>query len=142
MKIKQLSLFIENKSGSLNAVCQILKKHNINIRTLSLADTEQFGIMRLLLKEWEEAKTALEEAGVVVKITEVLALPVSDRPGGLAEILDVLDSNEINVEYMYAFTYGQRDSAIMVFRFEDPDRALEVLEKENIDVISGIDLLN
>ncbi|QSH42307.1 ACT domain-containing protein [Lentisphaerota bacterium ZTH] len=141
MKIKQLSLFIENKSGSLNAVCQILKQHNINIRTLSLADTEQFGIMRLLIKEWQKAKNVLEESGVVVKVTEVLALPVADRPGGLAEILSVLDRNRVNVEYMYAFTYGQKDSAIMVFRFEDPDRALEILEKENIDVISGIDLL-
>jgi hypothetical protein len=140
MKIKQLSLFIENKSGTLNAVCQCLHKNNINIRTLALADTEQFGILRLLIKEWEEAKRVLEEAGFVVKITEVLALPVEDRPGGLADLLNVLDKHEINVEYMYAFTYGQQNSAIMVFRFEDPDKAVKVLEDENIDVIKSIDL--
>jgi hypothetical protein len=82
----------------------------------------------------------LEEAGFVVKITEVLALPVEDRPGGLADLLNVLDKHEINVEYMYAFTYGQQNSAIMVFRFEDPDKAVKVLEDENIDVIKSIDL--
>ena len=78
MKIKQLSLFIENKPGSLNAVCQILKTNNINIRTLSLADTEQFGILRLLVEEWEFAKKVLEEAGLIVRVTEVLALPVDE----------------------------------------------------------------
>jgi hypothetical protein len=142
MKIKQLSLFIENKSGALNQVCQVLKKNSINISTLSLADTEQFGIMRLLIHDWENAKTVLEKDGFVVNVTEVLALPVDDRPGGLADLLEVLDKNGINVEYMYAFTYGKSGQAIMVFRFEDPDKALEVLAKENIDVIKSIELFS
>ena len=140
MKIKQLSLFIENKSGTINKVCQVLKQNNINIRTLSLADTEQFGIMRLLISDWENAKQCLGDAGFVANVTEVLALPVDDRPGGLADLLEVLDKNGINVEYMYAFTYGISGQAIMVFRFENPDKALEVLSKENIDVIKSIDL--
>jgi hypothetical protein len=142
MKIKQLSLFVENKSGSLNSVCQVLATNNINIRTLSLADTQQFGILRLVLEEWEKAKDLLEKAGFVVKITEVLALRVNDRPGGLAEILAVLDRHQINVEYMYAFTFGTQDSAIIVFRFEDPDKALAALENEEIDVVRAIDLFN
>jgi hypothetical protein len=142
MKIKQLSLFIENKSGALNQVCQVLKKNSINISTLSLADTEQFGIMRLLIHDWENAKNVLEKDGFVVNVTEVLALPVDDRPGGLADLLAVLDKNGINVEYMYAFTYGKSGQAIMVFRFEDPDKALGVLSKENIDVIKSIDLFS
>lgn len=142
MKIKQLSLFVENKSGSLNAVCQVLADKNISIRTLSLADTQQFGILRLLVKEWDEAKRTLEAAGFVVKVTEVLAIPVPDRPGGLAEVLRVLDASGINVEYMYAFTFGRQDRAIMVFRFDDIDKAAKALEAGKIDVISHIDLFD
>jgi len=141
MKINQLSLFIENKPGTLNRVCQTLKENNINICTLALADTQQFGILRLLVDDTEAARRALEKAGFVVKVTEVLALPVADHPGGLAALLDVLDGAELNVEYMYAFTFGNHDNAVMVFRFEDPDRALAVLEKAHIDVISSVELL-
>ena len=142
MKITQLSLFIENKPGSLNTVCQILAKNNINIRTLSLADTEQFGIMRLLVKDWQKARDVLSAAGVVVKVTEVLALPVDDHVGGLATVLGVLDRNNLSVEYMYAFTFGKGDKAVMVFRFEDPDKALEALEREHFDVIEGVELFH
>ncbi len=141
MKIYQLSLFIENKPGALNAVCQILKQNDINICTLSLADTQQFGILRLLVKDCEKARVALEKAGFIVKMTEVLALPVADHPGGLAELLSVIDAAGLSVEYMYAFTFGHQDYAIMVFRFEDPDRALAVLEKAHVDVLSAVDLL-
>ncbi|MPM87945.1 hypothetical protein SDC9_135046 [bioreactor metagenome] len=139
MKIKQLSLFIENRPGALNKVCQTLKEHHISIRTLALADTQQFGILRLLVKEWEEAKKALEAAGFIVKVTEVLALPVDDRAGGLAELLDILQ--DCQVEYMYAFTFGHGGKAIMVFRFEDLDKALETLRQAHVDVIEAVELL-
>ncbi|MFA7231434.1 MAG: ACT domain-containing protein [Victivallaceae bacterium] len=142
MKIEQLSLFLENKPGSLNVVCRVLRENNINMRTLSLADTEQFGILRLLIKEWKQAKKILEAAGYIVKVTEVLALPVDDRPGGLADVLEVLNKNAINVEYMYAFSSDKQNRAIIVFRFENPDKAEEILKKENIDIITGIDLFN
>jgi len=142
MKMKQLSLFIENKPGTLNKVCQVLKKNDINISTLSLADTEQFGIMRLLIHDWENAKEVLEHAGFVANVTEVLALPVEDNPGGLAYLLDILNENNINIEYMYAFSYSKGDKAIMVFRFENPDKAIEVLSSKNVDTIKTIDLFN
>ena len=142
MLIRQLSLFIENKPGALNAVCQVLKKNGINIRTLSLADTQQFGILRLLVKDHARAFAVLREAGFLVKETDVLALPVKDTPGGLAAILDVLDLAGISVEYMYAFTFGCNGQAVMVFRFEDPDKALEALEREHIDVIEGVELFH
>lgn len=142
MRIKQLSLFIENKPGTLNKVCRVLKENEINICTLSLADTEQFGIMRLLIHDWENAKQVLENAGFVANVTEVLALPVEDHPGGLADLLEILDKNNINIEYMYAFSYGKGDKAIMVFRFENPDKALEVLSSKDIDTIRSIDLFS
>lgn len=96
MPIQQLSLFVENRPGSLIAVCKVLKENNLSIRTLSLADTQQFGILRLLLKEHEQAKAALEKAGFIVKETEVLALEVPDCPGGLADILAILDRHELS----------------------------------------------
>jgi hypothetical protein len=142
MKIIQLSLFLENKPGTLNEVCRILKDNNINISTLSLADTENYGILRLLIKNYEKAKKILEDAGFMVNTTEVLALPVADHPGGLAYLLDILDADKVNIEYMYAFSYGKGDKAIMVFRFEDPDKALELLSAENVDIIKGIELFN
>ena len=140
MLIKQLSLFVENRPGSLNAVCQVLVKNNINIRTLSLADTQQFGILRLLVKDHEKARVALEQAGFIVKSTDVLALPVADRPGGLAEILDALDRNRLSVEYMYAFTFGRDDKAVMVFRFEEPEKALAALKQAGIGAVSELEL--
>ena len=142
MKIIQLSLFLENKPGTLNEVCRILKDNNININTLSLADTENYGILRLLIKDYEKAKKILEDAGFMVNTTEVLALPVADHPGGLACLLDILNAGKVNIEYMYAFSYGKSDKAIMVFRFEDPDKALELLSAENVDIIKGIELFN
>ncbi len=141
MLITQLSLFVENKPGSLNAICQVLKKNHINIRTLSLADTQQFGILRLLVKEHAKAKQVLEEAGFIVKATDVLALPVSDHPGGLADILDVLDRNRLSVEYMYAFTFGRGDNnAVMVFRFEHPEAACKALSDAGICPVSEFEL--
>lgn len=140
MLIKQLSLFIENKPGSLYPICQVLQENNINIRTLSLADTEQFGILRLLVKEWEKAREVLTAAGFIVKVTDVIALPVVDRPGGLAELLEIVDKHDVSVEYMYAFTFGHEQTAVMVFRFENPEETLKYFHEENIDAIKAFDL--
>lgn len=138
MKITQLSLFVENRPGALNEVCRILKENNINISTLSLADTKYFGIMRLLVKEHDKAKKVLETAGFVVKTTEVLAIPVANCPGGLAQLLDTL--KDCQVEYMYAFASELHDKAVMVFRFADPDKAVETLKAAHSDIIQAAEL--
>ena len=138
MKIIQLSLFVENRPGALNDVCRTLKENNINISTLSLADTKSFGILRLLVKEHEKAQQVLEAAGFVVKTTEVLAVPVANCPGGLAQLLDTL--KDCQVEYMYAFASDIHERAVMVFRFADPDKALEVLKSSHSDIIREAEL--
>ncbi len=140
MLIKQLSLFVENKPGSLYPICKVLQDNDLSIRTLSLADTQQFGILRLLVKEWDKAKDVLEKAGFIVKVTDVVALPVVDKPGGLAELLKVIDKHQLSVEYMYAFTFGHEETAVMVFRFDDPVAALDIFKKEDIAAIQAFNL--
>ncbi len=135
MKIKQLSLFIENKAGAISAPCKLLSEAGINIVTLSLADTQTFGIMRLIVKEWQKAKKLLEIRKYAVNITDVVAIEVEDKPGGLARILSVLDDSNVNVEYMYAFTSGKNGKAVLVFRFEKPDEAIKVLSAKKINVL-------
>jgi hypothetical protein len=142
MKIKQLSLFLENKPGHLSSVCQTLADAGINILTLSLADTQQFGILRIIVRDWEKAKTILEQAGNVVNVAEVLATEIDDRPGGLAEVLKILEKSSVNVEYMYAFTFRNADKAIMFFRIDKPDEAIRVLEAKKINILGPIALFS
>jgi len=141
MKLKQLSLFLENQPGALSRPMRILAKARLNILTLSIAEANQFGILRLILRDWEKAKQLLEREGLVVKVTEMVAVEVVDRPGGLAEILEVLEKAGINVEFMYAFTEKRQDRAVLVFRFDDPDSAIRVLRKQRINVVDSEDLL-
>ncbi len=140
MKIKQLSLFLENKPGHLKTVCGALADADVNILTLSLADTQQFGILRLIVPDWQSAKQVLEAAGAVVNVTDVVATEVEDKPGGLAEILAIIDEAGLNIEYMYAFTFRRNDRAVLVFRFDDPDAAAEVLQGKGINVIGEVEL--
>ena len=140
MKIHQLSLFLENRPGHLVAPCRILADAGINIVTLSLADTQQFGIMRLIVRDWQRAREALQAAGLAVAVTEVLAIEVPDRPGGLADVLKVLEQSRVNVEYMYAFTSRLGDRAVLVFRFDDPDAALRALAAAQVNPVSSVDL--
>jgi hypothetical protein len=142
MKTKQLSLFLENKPGHLSSVCRTLSGAGINILTLSMADTQQFGILRIIVRDWEKAKSVLEKAGNAVNVTEVLAIEISDRPGGLAEVLDVIENAEINLEYMYAFAVRSGEKAIMFFRFDNPDTAVQALEKTRINVVGPVELFN
>ena len=142
MKITQLSVFLENKPGRLSVPCKALAKAGLNILTLSLADTRQFGILRIVLKDWQKAREVLEAAGLVVNVTEVIAIEVDDRPGGLAHVLDVIEGAGMNLEYMYAFTFGREDKAILVFRFEDPDAAIKLLKAKAVNVVGGMDLFD
>ncbi|MGN1359813.1 MAG: ACT domain-containing protein [Kiritimatiellia bacterium] len=125
--IKQISLFLENKPGHLNAICKALSDADINIVTLSLADTQQFGIVRLIVKEWEAAKSVLEKAGHVVNLRDVVAVAVPDKPGGMGDTLDIISASGVNIEYMYAFTTHCGGEAVLIFRFNHPEQAAEAL---------------
>ncbi len=141
MKLKQLSVFLENKPGRLSHPCKALADAGINIMTLNLADTETFGILRLVIREWEKAKAILEKAGCVVNVSDVLAIEVPDQPGGLQSLLDIFEPNAINIEYMYAFTLKRGGNALLIMRFEDPTRALTVLKANGIKALASTDIL-
>jgi hypothetical protein len=137
MKVEQLSIFIENKSGRLAEITKLLGDEGINIRALSLADTSDFGILRLIVNDVEKAKLVLKEKGFTVSKTEVIAVEVPDRPGGLAAILQTLDVEETNVEYMYAFVERCGGNAVIIFRFDETDKAIATLRKNNFNVLEG-----
>ena len=140
MKLKQLSLFLENKPGRLSMPCKALSDAGVNIVTLSLADTQQFGILRLIVRDWQKAKEVLEKSGCVVNATEVVAIEVEDRPGGLAGVLEVIDQVGANIEYMYAFTFRRADRAVLIFRCEDPDTAISLLQGKGVNLVDSVDL--
>ncbi len=141
MKIKQLSLFIENKPGHLDRICADMEKHNINITTLSLADTKDFGILRLIVAHPLEAKAILEKEGHIVNVTEVVAIEVPHKPGGLAKILEIAKDANINIEYMYGFAGNtSTGSAALIFRFDNPDKAIEKLESAGISGVDNISM--
>lgn len=135
MKWKQLSVFLENKPGALSEPCRLLAKAGVNIQTFSLADTREFGILRLVVEDSEKARRLLQRNGFAVKVTKVIVLETPDRPGGLAAVLDALDGTGISVKYAYGFTVKPGDKGVLVFSFDDPDAAGEVLEKKGLRVI-------
>lgn len=137
MRVKQISVFIENRSGRLREVMGVLGKSRINIRALSLADTSDYGILRLIVDKPQQALNVLKKANFTLSETDVIAVEVSDRPGGLSEVLDVLGDAGINVEYMYAFAEKSSENAVMIFRIENIDRAISVLKEKNIVILSN-----
>ncbi|MCX7982976.1 MAG: ACT domain-containing protein [Syntrophales bacterium] len=137
MKVEQLSVFIENRPGGLEEVTRILKEGNINIRTLSLADTSDFGILRLIVNDVNKASQLLKENGFRVSRTQVVAVEVPDRPGGLHSILEVLARANINVEYLYAFVERSGENAVIIFRFDDVDKAIDLLERHHFTILKG-----
>ena len=141
MKIKQISLFAENKQGHIAAPVRLLADHGIDIRALVLAETQQYGILRMIVSDWQKASALLEEAGFTVKVTEVLAVEVGDHPGGLAHVLATLDACGINIEYMYAFPQFRAGSAVLVFRFADPDAAIACLWASGMNVLASEEIL-
>lgn len=142
MKITQVSVFLENKPGQLNIPCKALAKAGLNILTLSLADTHQFGILRLILEDPQRGKEVLEAAGCVVNVTEVVAVVVPDKPGGLVNILDIIEQANINLEYMYGFTSQKKDKAVLVFRFNDPEAAIKALQEHSVGVLDKVELFD
>ncbi len=137
MKVKQISIFLENKSGRLAQVTQFLAENDINIRALSLADTADFGILRVIVNDVEKAANILKAGGYTLGETDVVAVEVSDKPGGLANLLSPLCEAGVDVEYMYAFVQSSGENAIMILRFEDSDKAIEVLKENNVRILSG-----
>ncbi len=140
MKLHQISVFLENRPGQLKLALRYLAEANINLSTLSLADSKQFGILRLITPEWEKAEGVFKQAGFTTRLTEVLAVEVPDRPGGLLEVLDCIEAAEVNVEYMYAFSCAGKEKAVLIFRFDDPDRALAALQEKGISLVGSTDL--
>jgi hypothetical protein len=140
MKVKQLSLFLENKPGALSRPIKLLAKAKFNILTLSLADAQQFGILRVIVHDWEKAKALLEKEGFAVKTTDIIAIEVGDKPGGLAEILAIIDKVGVNLEYMYGFTLRQEGKGLLAFRFDDPDRAIAALKGKGISPVHAAEL--
>jgi hypothetical protein len=137
VKVKQISVFLENKSGRLAQVTRVLGENNINIRALSIADTTDFGILRLIVNNPDPAYRALKDAGFTVSTTEVIAVEVKDEPGGLARVLEILQNVNINIEYLYAFLQKATNAALVVFRVEQLDEAIKVLQENNISILEG-----
>jgi hypothetical protein len=140
MKIHQLSLFLENKPGEMTGPCRLLSEAGIGIRTLTLADTMEFGLLRLIVSDWKESRRLLEKAGYLVNVTEVVAVEVADRPGGLTGLLELCKNGGINIDYMYAFTFGREDKAVLIFRFDQPDAAIAKLRAAGINVLADVEL--
>ena len=142
MKVEQISVFLENKSGRLAEVMRVLGSAGINIRALSIADTSDFGILRIIVNDKDAALKALKEKDFTVSKTEVVAVEVPDKPGGLAHILDLLDKQGVNVEYMYAFIERSSDNAVIIFRFDENDKAIKALSGSGIAILDGSKVYN
>ncbi|MDD5613985.1 MAG: ACT domain-containing protein [Candidatus Omnitrophica bacterium] len=135
MKLTQISVFLENRKGRLHEVCVLLSENRVNIRALTIAESEDFGILRMVVDRPDSALQALKKNGFSAQLTDVVAIEVDDEPGGLAKILKVLTDKNINIEYMYAFVEKLSDKAVLVFRFEDTDLAVKVLKGSGIKIL-------
>lgn len=140
MKLQQISVFLANEPGALIAPCRLLSEAGIDIRALSLADTQQFGILRLIVSDRERAEQVLASAGMVTRATEVIAVEIPDHPGGLTDVLAAMKSSEVSIEYMYAFAEGRAGKAVLIFRFDQPDRAMAALQQAGINVLAEVDI--
>ena len=137
MKVEQISVFLENKLGRLAEVARVLGNEGVNIRALSIADSSDFGILRVIVNDNERAIKILKAHGFTVSKTEVIAVEVPDKPGGLAQVLSCLEQEKINVEYMYAFLERRSDNAVIVFRFDENDTAIRVLSSHGVTILAG-----
>jgi hypothetical protein len=137
MSVKQISVFLENKKGRLAELTDILEREGINMRALSLADTADFGVLRLIVDDMDRCLTVLRAAGYVAQVTEVIAIEVEDRPGGLHRILKVLDGAAINVEYLYAYVEKRKAVAIVICKVDDRGKAISALQKAGIPSIDA-----
>ena len=137
MLVKQISVFVENKPGKLSAVTRLLADNNVDIRAFSVADSRDFGILRLIVNDPEKASQVLKAAEVTISVTNVIAVCIGDRPGGLAEAVDCLYKSNISVEYMYAFVEKSGDNAFAILRVENNDKALEALTEGGFTILKA-----
>ncbi|HHL33697.1 MAG TPA: ACT domain-containing protein [Desulfobulbaceae bacterium] len=137
MRVEQIAVFLENKSGRLAEITEILAENGINIRALSVADTADFGILRLIVNKVDLAQKVLKENGFTVGKTTVIAVEVPDQAGGLAGVLKTVEAEGLNVEYMYAFVNKSGEKAVLIFRFDDMDKAIQLLQKAGLTLLSG-----
>ncbi len=142
MKIKQLSIFLQNKMGSLAKPLEVLTVADVNIRAMCMADTSEFGILRLVVDDPIKGKEALEENNFLVKITDIIGIEMNDAPGGLTSVLDVIRDNLIDLEYLYAFSHKKEDKAILLIHADDIDKLIDVLIKNNIPLVSAEEVYN
>ena len=140
MSIKQLTIFVENKQGAVVDITETLANHNVNIRALSIAETETFGILRLIVNDEETAERTLKEEGYLIKVTEVVGVKIGDAPGKLSSALSVLDKNNINLEYLYAFMARTEKHAYVVLRVENNKVAEAALEEAGFHLITEADI--
>ena len=142
MKIKQLSIFLQNKMGSLAKPLEVLTVADVNIRAMCMADTSEFGILRLVVDNPEKGKEALEQNNFLVKMTEIIGVEMNDAPGGLTHVLKIIRDNNIDLEYLYAFTHDKADKAILLLHSSDIDKLIEVLENNNITIVKSEEVYN
>lgn len=142
MKVKQLSVFVENQPGRLAALAKTLGTAGINIMAMTIAETREFGVVRMIVTDWEKGMKVLKAAGFTVTTTEILAIEVPHRPGALAQVLESFVSCNLNIEYMYAFVAKREDSALLVFRFDDMDKAAQALSGAEVKVLSNEEVMN
>ena len=142
MKIKQLSIFFQNRMGSLSKPLEVLTVANVNIRAMCMADTSEFGILRLVVDDPEKGKEALEENNFLVKITEIIGVEMNDTPGGLTTVLDIIKDNLIDLEYLYAFSHDKEGKAILLLHADDIDILITVLTDSNIPIVSAEEVYN
>lgn len=142
MKIKQLSIFLQNRMGSLAKPLEVLTVADVNIRAMCMADTSEFGILRLVVDNPEKGKEALEQNNFLVKMTEIIGVEMNDAPGGLTSVLNTIKDNNIDLEYLYAFTHDKKDKAILLLHTDDIDRLIDVLNENNITIVPSEEVYN
>ncbi len=141
MKINQISVFLENRKGRLLDVCSLLGNHDVNIRALTIAETESFGVLRIVVNKPDVAMKVLKENNFVANVTDVIAVEIGDKPGGLAKVLKVLSDHDVNIEYMYGFVEKFSENALLVFRFENTAQAQKILSESDIKVVTEKEIM-
>ena len=137
MNIKQISVFLENNAGRLGEVTRVLAEAGINIRAISIADTADFGILRLIVNNWEEAQKALNKANYTTRVSDVVAVEIEDKPGSLAMLMDLFRKTMVNIEYLYASLEGKTGKAVVIFKLEDHQKGLQIIRENGLSLVES-----